>query len=82
MTSLVHLSAEEQTWAKNEFSGSRPQKLLHNFLATRIEEFRSRLETARPEDVLAIQVGIREARTLLAELHSHDSEAVKRIYGS
>jgi CelD/BcsL family acetyltransferase involved in cellulose biosynthesis len=75
------MSADEQTWARNEFSGSRPQKLLHNFLVARIEEFRSRLETAKPEDVLAIQVGIREARTLLGELHAHDSEAVKRIYG-
>lgn len=55
--------------------------MLHNFLVRRIEEFRSRLETAPADEVLALQVGIRESRTLLGEIHAHDKEPVKNIYG-
>ena len=77
---LVDLSAEEQNWARRELPGSRPQSLLHNFLMRRIEEFRSRLETATGDEVLQAQIAIREARTLLGELHSNDPESVRKLY--
>ena len=54
--------------------------MLHNFLVLRIEESRNRLETANPSDVPAIQAAIREAKTLLSEVHAHDPEAVIKLY--
>jgi hypothetical protein len=75
-----YLSPDETTWAISEFIGSRPQKLLHNRLVQRIEELRTRLETATPPDVIVLQAGIREARVLLGMLHEHDPESVKKIY--
>jgi len=78
---LVEVSPEEQQWARNEFPGSRPQRVLHNFLVLRIEESRNRLETAAPSEVPAIQAALREARTLLGEIHAHDPESVTKLYG-
>ncbi len=55
--------------------------MLHNFLVLRIEESRNRLETAAPSEVPAIQAALREARTLLGEIHAHDPESVTKLYG-
>lgn len=77
---VVEMSSQELAYARQELPGSRPQAMLHNYLVQRIEEVRSQLETAAPENVPGMQVAIREARALLGVLHEHDNEAVKRIY--
>lgn len=75
------LTPQEEAWARTELAGSRPQRLLHNFLVARIEEMRNRLETSDAQEVVRCQIAIREARTLLGELHAHDPESVKILYG-
>jgi hypothetical protein len=82
MSRLVDLSSEEQHWARKEVPGSRYQRYLHNYLVSRIEELRSRLETAAPEDLVRLQSAICENRTFLGELHAHDPEAIKSLYES
>lgn len=80
MPRLVDQSPEELKWAHAELAGTRVQVMLHNFLLRRVEEYRSRLETAPPDEVMGLQTAIRETRTLLGEIHAHDTDAVKRIY--
>jgi len=80
MESLVSLSTEERNWARQELPGSRSQRVLHNFLIQRIEEYRNRLETAPTGDIVALQAAIRECRAFLGELHAHDPEQIKRMY--
>lgn len=81
MARPVDLSADEQKWAQDELVGSRPQRLLHNYLVHRIEQCRTQMETATPDEVVALQVAIREARSLLGYLHSFDPESVRKTYG-
>ena len=49
------------------------QKLLHNELLRRIEEARSKLETAKPDAVSELQQVIRSRREMLAFIHSKDT---------
>lgn len=80
MARLIDLSPDERSWARGELPGSRPQRLLHNFLVQRIEEYRNRLETTPADEIVALQASIRECRTLLGELHAYDPEDIKRMY--
>lgn len=78
----VDVSREEISFARNEFVGSRAQRVLHNFLVDKINEHRKKLETAQLDQIVEIQSAIKSFRTMLAQIHADDGVSQHHIYGN
>ncbi len=77
---VVEISSEETSRAWNHLKGSDVQKILHNYLVTRIDEMRLALETSEMENVTRLQAGILAHRNLLNVVHSYDTPNLKEQY--
>lgn len=66
----LHPGDEEKAWLL--FQKSPMQAALHNLFVKSIFESRTKLETAKSEDVVGLQATIAAAKTFLGILHRND----------
>lgn len=76
----MDLTPQQEAKAWRDFSNHDSLAVLHNQCLARIEELRTNLEAAPPEELKAIQGQVRETRRWLEILHSKQSKELKKNY--